>query len=57
MAEGAFVALGVCPKTTCLSEVTRPELPDAPWPLVKSLMGRCLLSGYYRRDNTRGQVT
>jgi hypothetical protein len=32
MAEGAFVALRVCPKTTCLSWVTRPELPDVPRP-------------------------
>jgi len=55
MAERAFVALGVCPKTFVL--VTRPELPDAPWPLVKSVIGRCLLSGYYRCDNTGGQVT
>jgi len=33
MAEGAFVALGVCPKTFVL--VTRPELPGAPRPLAK----------------------
>jgi len=34
MAEGAFVAFGVCPKTSILPEVTRSELPDAPRPLV-----------------------
>ncbi len=34
MAEGAFVALEVCPKTSGLSdlsEVTQPELPGAPY--------------------------
>ena len=34
MARGVFVTLGVCPKTSGLSdlsEVTQPELPDAPY--------------------------